>query len=146
MRTIIIVLAICMSLNSVAQDKKERIKALKVAFLTEKLSLTEKEAQQFWPIYNAYDDTTNKIKFEDIRNIRHEIKDNINTLSDKRANELLDELTKAENRLHQEDLALTIKLQKIISSKKILLLKVAEEDFNKKLFELFKKMRQEQKK
>ena len=33
---------------------KEKIKALKVAHITNELDLTSKEAQQFWPIYNEF--------------------------------------------------------------------------------------------
>ena len=36
------------------QDKKELVKAHKIAFFTEKLSLTADEAQKFWPVYNDY--------------------------------------------------------------------------------------------
>lgn len=39
-----------------AQGKMEdKIQALKIAFITEKLQLTSAEAQQFWPVYNAYE-------------------------------------------------------------------------------------------
>lgn len=31
------------------QEKKDKIKALKVAYITEKLDLTTEEAQKFWP-------------------------------------------------------------------------------------------------
>ena len=33
------------------RDKKEKVKALKVAYITEQLDLTTEEAQKFWPIY-----------------------------------------------------------------------------------------------
>ena len=33
----------------------ERIQALKVAFITQKLHLTSSEAEKFWPVYNQYD-------------------------------------------------------------------------------------------
>lgn len=33
---------------------KEKVKSQKVAYITEKLQLTEVEAQKFWPIYNSY--------------------------------------------------------------------------------------------
>ncbi len=33
---------------------KERIEAIKIAYLTRKLSLTPEEAQAFWPIYDRY--------------------------------------------------------------------------------------------
>ena len=38
------------------RDKKEKIKALKIAFISQKLSLTTEQAEKFWPIYNKYED------------------------------------------------------------------------------------------
>ena len=35
--------------------KAERIHALKIAFITQKLDLTVEEAQRFWPVYNRYE-------------------------------------------------------------------------------------------
>ncbi|MDE3211973.1 MAG: hypothetical protein KGM98_01965, partial [Bacteroidota bacterium] len=32
----------------------EKIQALKIAFITQRLQLTPQEAQQFWPIYDQY--------------------------------------------------------------------------------------------
>jgi hypothetical protein len=37
-----------------AQPPKERIKALKVAYITKELNLTSSEAEKFWPVYNEY--------------------------------------------------------------------------------------------
>ena len=36
------------------KDKREKIQALKIAFITQKLELTTDEAQKFWPVYNEY--------------------------------------------------------------------------------------------
>jgi hypothetical protein len=46
--------------DSDARD--ERIESLKVAFITEKLSLSSKEAQVFWPVYNDFSDQMKAIK------------------------------------------------------------------------------------
>ena len=140
-KIIIPILALFISLNTFSQSKKDKIKALKVSFLTERLELTQDEAQQFWPVYNAYDDITIKLKHEDLRKIRHEIKENITTLSDERCSELLNQITVAENKLHDEEVKLISKLKKIISPKKIILLKIAEHDFKKKLFDHWKKLK-----
>ena len=147
MKTYISTLFILLFTVSVfAQQKdRERIQALKVSFITEKLDLTTKEAQTFWPIYNAYNEKSRKYKYEDMRNIRKEIKDNITTLSDTKAEELLNKFVAAENSLHQERVNLIADLKKIISPKKIILLKAAEEDFNRKLFDQYKKRKKEQK-
>ena len=42
--------------NDKTDEKREKIKAFKVSFLTTELELTPTEAEKFWPIYNAYDD------------------------------------------------------------------------------------------
>jgi len=34
---------------------REKVQALKVAFITQKLHLTTAEAEKFWPVYNQYD-------------------------------------------------------------------------------------------
>jgi hypothetical protein len=40
----------------------EKIQALKIAFITQKLQLTPDEAQKFWPIYNQYDNEVRGIE------------------------------------------------------------------------------------
>jgi hypothetical protein len=45
-----------------------RLEAYKIAYLTKKLNLTPQEAQQFWPIYNKYQD--------EIRSARADMKTN----------------------------------------------------------------------
>lgn len=55
---LLIILAICGSFSfTKAQDGngREKIQALKVAFITQKLHLTAAEAEKFWPVYNQYD-------------------------------------------------------------------------------------------
>jgi hypothetical protein len=139
MKTIIITLALCFSLSVFAQEDK--IKSLKIAFITEKLNLTEKEAQQFWPIYNAYDDTVANLKYNEFRKLIFEIRQNSSSMSEERANELLNKSVDIQNKIHSEEAKLIPKLRKIISAKKILALKNAEEDFNRKMLEEFSKRR-----
>jgi hypothetical protein len=143
MKTIVLYITIFLvSANSLAQQNNSKIKALKIAFITERLNLTETEAQQFWPIYNTFDKNTSKIKREEISKIRKEIRQNIGTLSDAKANELLDRFIKAENELYNEKTKLVSKLRKVISAQKIILLKVAEDEFNRRMLERMKNMRQ----
>lgn len=141
MKTFIITLALCFSLNIFSQENK--IKSLKVAFITEKLNLTQKEAQQFWPVYNAYDDTVSNLKFNELRKVIHEIRVSYASVTDEKANELLNKALEIEAKIHSEDVKLVKKLRGIISAKKILALKNAEEDFNRKMLEEFNKRRRE---
>jgi hypothetical protein len=43
-------------------DQKERVEALKRAFITERLNLTVAEAEKFWPVFNEFDDKKKEIK------------------------------------------------------------------------------------
>jgi Skp family chaperone for outer membrane proteins len=51
-----------------AQDengtKAERIEALKIAFITQKLQLTPDEAQKFWPVYNQYQNDLRSLQLD----------------------------------------------------------------------------------
>ncbi|MFN5319693.1 MAG: hypothetical protein ACK5CY_12710 [Bacteroidia bacterium] len=61
---------------------KERIRAERVAFLTERLDLTSDQAQKFWPIYNEHDVKISALKKEQ-RISRKAIDQNLNQWSDK---------------------------------------------------------------
>ena len=142
-RTILYIVIFLISVSSFAQPNQGKIRVLKIAFITEKLNLTEAEAEKFWPIYNTYDKNTSKIKHEEINKIRQEIRQNMGTLSDDKANELLDRFIEAEKNLYNEKIQLATKLRKVISAQKIILLKVVEEEFNKRILERMKNMRQQ---
>lgn len=43
-------------------NRGEKIEALKIAFITEKLQLTTNEAKQFWPVYNSYEKEIQELK------------------------------------------------------------------------------------
>lgn len=144
MKTILLYITLFLiSFGSLAQPNRERIRSLKVAHITDRLDLTEKEAQQFWPIYNAYDQNISKIRSGEMRAIHREIRQSSGTLSDNEANDLLERYMKAENKIHAERTQLVEKLRNVISSQKIILLKVAEEDFNRRILEEMKKRRQQ---
>ena len=139
MKKLLTILLLLLSLNVVAQKHRERVKALKVSFITEKLDLTEKEAQKFWPIYNEQDQQLVKIRYNDIRSIRREIKNNIDSMTDAQANDLLLKLDAAENKLHKLRLEFSKKLVGVISPKKIILLRIAEEDFKRRMLDELKR-------
>ncbi|MDC0257543.1 hypothetical protein OAK35_02250 [Crocinitomicaceae bacterium] len=63
------------------QQKKERVKQLKIAYFTEELDLTEGEAEKFWPIYNEMEE---KMKAEKKKKntATNDIKNSFDTLSD----------------------------------------------------------------
>jgi hypothetical protein len=143
MKKIIILLLITFTVNIFAQKRHdhEKIEALKVAFITEQLDLTPKEAQVFWPIYNAHNKAMFALKKQE-RQIRKKIqKEAVNTLSEKEALTLIHKI----ETLRTEELALEKKLnqdlQERLSALKILKLKIAEHQFRKRLLRRIKQGR-----
>ena len=50
------------SLAHAQGGRSEKVEALKIAFLTQKLQLTSAEAEKFWPVYNQYEDEIRSVK------------------------------------------------------------------------------------
>ena len=50
------------SQEALEPSKREKLQALKVAYLTEELSLTPDEAQVFWPLYNELESKMKAIR------------------------------------------------------------------------------------
>lgn len=139
MKKSIFILLLFLSLNAIAQGRGEKIKALKVAFITERLDLTPEEAQKFWPIYNAYEENERKLRMETFEE-RKEL--NVETLSEAEANDIIDNFTKAENERHQLKQQFIKDIRKVLPAKKVILLKKVEDDFKRQMLEQFKKRRQ----
>lgn len=115
-------------------EKKEEIYALKVAFITNKLPLTSSEAEKFWPIYNAFEDKQFEFKHEKSLVFLKKMDDEtITKMSEKEAAALLSKMESAEEEIFQMRKKLIITLKPILSQVKLIKLKKAEEEFNKKL-------------
>ncbi|MBW1655315.1 sensor of ECF-type sigma factor [Flavobacterium quisquiliarum] len=125
--------------NGKIDEKREKIKAFKVSFLTTELELTSTEAEKFWPIYNAYDDKQFDLKHLKMKTyIRKLNDDNINNLSEKDAVTLLSQIESTDKELYVLREKYMASLKKILSAKKILKLKKSEDDFNRKLLQQYR--------
>ena len=137
---IIFLLVTSLSFSQGFKEKREKVKALKVAYITEQLELTTEEAQKFWPLYNAFDDKQSELRHEKMRAILDRFKPgNVEKLSEKDASNSLIQMEKIEEDLFNLKKKFIKDLQGVISAKKIIKLKKAEEDFNR---ELLKQMRE----
>ena len=137
---IIFLLVASLSFSQGFKEKREKVKALKVAYITEQLELTTDEAQKFWPIYNALNDKQGELRHEKMKSILDRCKPgNVEKLSEKDASNSLIQMEKIEEDLFNLKKKFIKDLQGVISAKKIIKLKKAEEDFNR---ELLKQMRE----
>lgn len=119
---------------------RERIKTLKVGYITEQLNLSSKEAQQFWPVYNAHEDALEAIRREERQRFGGRFA-NMPELSDKEADGLVAFFTKMQAEKHAIEQEFIKDLQGVIPSVKIIKLLKAEESFKKRLLQQFRKRR-----
>ena len=54
MRYILSLTILLLSAWTLSAQRGEKIEALRIAFITNKLALTSTESEKFWPIYNVY--------------------------------------------------------------------------------------------
>lgn len=113
-------------------DKKEKIEALKVSFITRRLNLNTREAQAFWPVYNEYLD-----KLESARSMRSaDLKNNRidpETMAEKECETLLNNELASREKEIQITREYYEKFKSSLSLKKVLLLYKAEDDFKREL-------------
>ncbi|PKB15389.1 sensor of ECF-type sigma factor [Flavobacterium sp. 5] len=138
------ILFLFLSFNFYAQndnfkEKKEQIRAMKVAFLTSELDLTSSEAEKFWPLYNTFDDKQFELRHQKMKGYFKRMQgDNIDKLSEKDASALLDQIEDNEEDLFNLRKKFIANLKEILPSVKIIKLKKAEEDFSRKLLQQYK--------
>lgn len=142
---ILSVLLVIISLNAFAQDgpfvrkKKEQIKSMKIAFITNELSLTPDEATKFWPLFNAFEDKQQEIKKQKMKSyLERSDDDSFDKLTDKEATTMLAQMESSEDELYQVKKKFVGSLKGVISPIKILKLKKAEENFNRKLLQQYR--------
>ncbi len=125
------------------KEKREQIKALKVAFLTTELNLTAEESEKFWPVFNAFEEKQYQIRHDKMRPIFKKIEETgLDKMNEKDAAAYLEKLQAADEELFKLREKLVTDLKPIIGSAKVLKLKKAEEDFNKKLLDKYKEKKQ----
>jgi Spy/CpxP family protein refolding chaperone len=143
-KNIFTILLLSLSISFYAQgkkmlEKKEQIYALKVAFITNNLSLTSTEAEKFWPIYNSFEQKQFELKRQkSIFFIKKMNDETLNKMSDKEALAVLTQMEASEDEMFQLRKKLIITLKNILSPVKIIKLKKAEEEFNKKLLQQYR--------
>ncbi len=131
-------------------QNNEKIKTEKIAYLTERLELTDIESEKFWPLYFEYE----KIKYQ-IRNKRKTLtrkfmkeakKKKITTTKGERmkiiynnksniimADKLIDEVTRLQREEFENEMKYDKKLREVLTSTKIILLYKLERNFRRHL-------------
>ncbi|MCK5730653.1 MAG: periplasmic heavy metal sensor [Draconibacterium sp.] len=110
------------------QDRWEKYRSEKIAFLTSNLELTPAEAEKFWPVYNQMD-----TERWDAQKLRREMEDKVIEAGDAMPDKKVIELTRAFAESMQKEGALSAKYNeeflKILPPKKVLKIYKTEKEF-----------------
>ena len=139
---ILITLLFSLSLSAqISKESREKIKSLKIAYLTEQLNLTVKEAQGFWPIYNKFDEEQHELRNKNRTEIKKLIREKgeLESISEADAERLISLKLKNDKALYESQKEFISNIKKVIPYKKILQLQIAEMEFARKLMRRYKK-------
>ncbi len=145
MKQLFIILFLLFNTFIFSQDRDERIervKALRVAYISDRLDLTPEEAQKFWPVFNQFDD-----KMDDLHKQKRQLMfklrpENASNLSEKESAQLMAEDDRIETEIQNNKKQLVKNLQGVIPNQKILMLRQIEIEFKQKLLKQIKNRRE----
>lgn len=124
----------------VTQDPKvqEKIKNLRIAYISDKLGLTPEQAEKFWPVYREFSDKRREIRQEFVESRKDIKQDNPDQAKQ-------EELVKLGLALKQRELDLekiySERLLKVITAQQMLNLRRAEGDFQRIILEQIQQRR-----
>lgn len=120
----------------------EKFKSQKIAFLTEKMNLTPKEAQEFWPVYNQFEKDRMEIQHHR-RELEQKTRDENVKLSDQEIIRITREIAASFKKEAEYAVSYNEKYLKLLPAQKVLQLYRAENQFRIHMFEQFRKKRDE---
>jgi len=112
---------------------QERLNSLKIAYITEQLSLTTEEAQQFWPIYNDYAAELEKLKEENDL-MKAELKQKMLSADEQTLETLVDTYVQRQSQEQQLSERYHTRFKEVLPIRKVILLYKAQEEFKQKVF------------
>lgn len=123
-------------------EKMKELRAQKAAYLTSRISLSPEEAQQFWPVYNKFDEETDALRRE-LGESDRALREKGDGLTDAEAQAHLDK--ELANRQKEVDLMRKFHAdgRRIIGAKRMVELGRAERDFHREVLRRFQERREE---
>jgi hypothetical protein len=123
------------------EERKEKMNAMRIGFITDALDLSADEAQVFWPVYNEKNNKIENLKkegFQKMHKLKKEGK-SLEALSDKELSEIMTEKLNNEKTIAQLNMDYHKKFLNVIGTKKTFQLYEAEMEFRRELMRKFRK-------
>ena len=111
----------------------EKVRQLRIAFLTQELDLTVEEGQQFWPLFNEFEHAKDGINGQ-IQNVRMEVKKNKKASTGK-VEEGIRQMADLRRQLVDLEEQFMLDALQILGPEKTVKLAKAERKFKQKLLE-----------
>lgn len=116
---------------------REKIEAMKVGFITQKLDLTSEEAQKFWPVYNRFAEEMEKSRKDFRGKMMEEVKD-VDLMTEAEANKALIDMIAYKTSEVELLKKYNQEFKKVLPTKKVVKLFVAEQEFKRELLRKLK--------
>jgi len=127
--------------RSDSPELKMDLKAIKTGIITQALSLTSEQAEQFWPIYRQYNEQIMALKRDQVNSLSDVQPGDVDQWNDQKVAATLKQLR--QNKLKEQELILQMEkeLKNVITDKQILQLHLSEERFRRRLINRMKSRR-----
>ncbi len=139
--SLFVVLTFCFATNAQKKEEhKEKIKLLKISYLTEQLDLTALEAEKFWPIYNGHHKKLHGLMTKKYDAIKKELRiaKKIDNIDERKALDLFNLTQLLDRKKFEENQHYINKLKTVLPIKKILKLHIAEKEFSRVLMRKYR--------
>ncbi len=142
---IILLLGFLVMTSAIAQEEEiatadskaqEKIKAARIAYITERLGLTPDEAEKFWPVYREFSMKRQELKKQFKENRKNPDPNKTLEQNEKESIELGLNLKQRELDLEKE---YSGKLLNVVPAQKVMALRKAEDDFRRILIDQIQK-------
>lgn len=120
--------------------RKDKIEAMKIGFLTQRLNLTPEEAQKFWPVYNRFNDEMERVRKGNRAKLMEEAGD-MDNMSDAEAEKALNDMIASRAAELEIIKKYTTEFKKVLPPQKVVKLFVAEQAFKRELLKKLKEQR-----
>ncbi|AEL28056.1 Spy/CpxP family protein refolding chaperone [Cyclobacterium marinum] len=120
------------------QVDKEKLEAARVAFITNRLSLSPDQAAKFWPLYNEYQEKRNAMT----REMRQISKKGEEEITNAEAEELIEKRFKLQENLLVAEKNFTRKIASNLSAIHALKLEEINRDFTRHIYRMHRKQRE----
>jgi polysaccharide pyruvyl transferase WcaK-like protein len=122
------------------EDRREKVDALKVGFITKKLDLSSEEAQKFWPVYNKFQDDLEKNR-SSLKTLHLDHYGKIDQLTQAESEKVLQEMHQIRSKEVEISQQYTAEFKKILPIQKVVKLHVAEHEFKRELLRQLRESR-----